>query len=59
VKPVAAIDDVITLVCGDQRPELLPSKPGHISLEKLKTKAGRRLFPAQPADEVIDRSGWN
>jgi hypothetical protein len=50
VKPVKKIEELITLLCGHSRPECLPTAPGHISLEHLRTKVGQKLFPA-PTDK--------
>lgn len=49
IKKVVAIDGdrQITLSCLHVRPEILPLRPGTISLEHLRTEKGQRLFPLE------------
>ena len=57
---VATIEDeVITLECGHQRGELLPSAPNCLSLESLRTKAGQRAFPANREGEQTTLPEWS
>lgn len=35
----------VVLVCGHAREELLRVSPGHVSIEHLRTEAGKRVFP--------------
>jgi hypothetical protein len=43
---VVEVGEPHILECGHSRGELLPLKPGHISVEHLRQKIGARLFPA-------------
>lgn len=60
VKPVQEIDGgkLITLSCGHKRHELLPARKDHVSIEDLKSKQGRRAFPASNADEETASPAW-
>jgi hypothetical protein len=56
---VTAIEgEAITLACGHTRPELLPSAPGCLSLESLRTKAGKEAFPGNSQGDLTTRPGF-
>jgi hypothetical protein len=50
VKPVEELGELITLRCGHSRTEILPLVAGRVSVENLRSAAGRKLFPAQRDD---------
>lgn len=53
VKKVQSIEDgQITLICGHLRQQILPVRPGCISIEDLRTSKGRRLFPVNREAEL-------
>jgi hypothetical protein len=56
VQQVKATGEPIVLECGHERGELLPLKPGHISIEHLRQKIGANLFPAVLPREITDNA---
>lgn len=55
LKKVVEIAELITLECGNTRPEILPLIRGRVSIENINSRLGRRLFPPV-RDEV--RPEW-
>jgi hypothetical protein len=45
LKQVVEVGEPISLECGHERGELLPLKPGHVSIEHLSKRIGMELFP--------------
>jgi hypothetical protein len=60
LKQVSAINsDEITLSCGHVRAQIIPLEPGRVSIENLRTEAGRKLFPANRQSEMTaNRLPW-
>jgi hypothetical protein len=50
LRQVIEVNEIISLECGHTRPEILPLLAGRVSVENIRTAAGRRLFPAQRDD---------
>jgi hypothetical protein len=46
LQQVRSVDDnEINLVCGHLRPKILALKPGHVSIESLRSRTGQQCFP--------------
>lgn len=59
VKPVIAIEELVTLSCRHTRTEkTLPLRRGHISIENMRSEAAQRLFPATRVDEATSQPPW-